>query len=110
MTTVPEALASLETALNGLLAALESGRADVVLAAEEPLAAAVRQLVETAGQPDFDRARVRTVLERVRLALARAQLLGAASAHYIQVVVPNASYGAQGHFVSESRPVVASRG
>jgi hypothetical protein len=110
MTTVPEALASLERALNGLLAALESGRSDAVLAAEGPLALAVRQLLDAASPTDVDRAHVRSALRAVRLSLARAQHLGAASAHYIQVVVPHASYGAHGQLVSETRPAVASKG
>jgi hypothetical protein len=109
MTTVPEALAALDHALTNLMTALESGRPDAVLAAEEPLAVAVRELV-AAGPAGVDRAEVRARLRDVRMTLARVQLLGAASASFIQAVVPNASYGAQGRLVSETRPAIASRG
>ena len=96
MTNLPDALILVESALDRLSAALATGQADAVLAAEEPLANAVQRL-STCPRPTLaDRDRVRTGVRAVRLALAQCQRLGRNSAALEQLLTFNSAYGATG--------------
>jgi len=90
-----DALDRLSAALDGLAASLESGRPDLVLAAEAPVASAVdalntSDLKELARRPDL-----RAAVMNVRLAMMRCQTLGSAAASVAAAVVPT-DYGATG--------------
>jgi hypothetical protein len=80
VTPAPDALTVLVDALDGFAGALESGRADVVLAAEEQLASAVSGLrtadLKTLALDPHTRLRV----DDARLNISRCRAMGAASA------------------------------
>jgi len=106
MTTLPDALTAVETALEGLSVALCTGQPDVVLSAEEPLADAVRRLI-AAPPPESadDRARAYEGIRAVRIALLKCQLLGRSSAGLQQLMTPQSAYTPTGYGAPAARPV-----
>jgi len=102
MTTAPDSLQQLQTALDGLASALESGRADDVLAAETPLAAAVAALAATdlrALAAVSDPATLAAGVDTLRTSLFRCVRLGRTSAGLLDCLIPRAAYGRGGTLV-----------
>jgi D-serine deaminase-like pyridoxal phosphate-dependent protein len=104
VTTRPDALDRAQAALDALLDALRSGRADHVLAVEATLgeAAAVFQAADRnllAGDP----IQIRTRLLTLRTTMARCAALGDVVAEMAGMVRPTASYGRAGR--SQDRPL-----
>ena len=93
MTTSADALRSVADALDALAEALASGRPDRVLAAEEPLAHAVRQLRTVPPPGPADRPRVRVAARAVRLAIARCERIGRVSADIERLMRGESGYG-----------------
>ncbi len=97
MTAAPDVLHRVNSALEGLAAALESGDPDAVLAAEVPLATAVSGLsalpatIETTPSPELALALLNT-----RLAVTRCLTLGRSSADLLAVVASAPGYGPAG--------------
>jgi hypothetical protein len=106
MTTLPDALTAVESALEGLSVAMSTGQPDAVLSAEEPLAEAVRHLLAAPppGSED-DRDRAIAAIRAVRLALLKCQLLGRASAGLQHVVAPQSAYTTNGYGAPARGPV-----
>ncbi len=104
MTAPPDALAAVEIALDRLSAAMATGRPDAVLAAEEPLAAAIRRLVTCPRPTSADRARVHDGVRAVRVALMKCRLLGRASAALEQALALHPAYTATGSRARTSIP------
>ena len=101
--TVPDALDRLQAALEGLAGALQSGQAHLVLAAEGPLADALRA-VDTAARPDAaDRHQIRRRLDRLRGLVARCRAHGSASAGLIDAMFPQTVYGRPGGTIPSVR-------
>jgi hypothetical protein len=97
MTTRTDVLTDLHEALGGLEAAMTSGRADRVLAAEGPLATATANLVSLASRPDgVDRHELRRIVLEARLAMARSHTLGTAAAALATAMFPQQGYGPRG--------------
>ena len=89
---------------------MATGRPEAVLAAEESLGAAVRQLVAAAMSPDIDRSNLAAGLNAVRAALAKCQRLGRASAACLRAVTTaDAAYRADGHMPPVLLRAVESR-
>jgi hypothetical protein len=106
MTTLPDALTAVETALDNLSGALCTGQPAAVLSAEGPLADAVRRLVASPPPESADdRARAYLGIRAVRVALLKCQLLGRASAALQQVMAPQSAYTATGYGAPAGRPV-----
>jgi len=103
--TLADALRTVAAALDALADALASGRPDRVLAAELPLARAVGALTAARLQPGDDRREVRDERLAVRLALARCEHLGRASAALERLFRPQPPYGPASH---RPAPVVSS--
>jgi anti-sigma factor RsiW len=102
MTKAPDSLQTLQAALDGLASALERGRADDVLSAEAPLAAAMAELSATdlgalAGQTDSGA--LGAGVDAVRTSLFRCVRLGRTSASLLDVISPRAAYGRGGTLV-----------
>jgi hypothetical protein len=95
VTHTTDALDRLTLALDGLARSLESGRPDVVLAAEAPLAAAVGAFSVADLGALASRADVRAAVMNVRLAMQRCQTLGDNAADIAAAIIP-AGYGATG--------------
>ena len=93
MTTSADALRTVADALDALAEALASGSPDRVLAAEEPLAHAVRQLTTVPPPIPTDRPRVRVAARAVRLAIARCDRLGRVSADIERLMRGQPAYG-----------------
>lgn len=92
-----DAIERLHTALTGLAHALESGRPDQVLAAEQPLADAAGALSGVDRATLTDPVHLRARLLATRLALARCRALGDLNADLINAMYPaNTSYGRGG--------------
>ena len=108
MTPAPDALTVLIEALDGFACALETGRADAVLTAEELLAAAVSGM-RTADLTLVSRnPATRGRVEEARLKLTRCKAMGAAASG-LSAVVETASYGPRGRQPGAS-PAAASVG
>ena len=95
MSPVPDVFIALIDALDGFAAALESGRADQVLAAEEPLALAATRLrgadrTALATHPDLGRQ-----IEHIHHRLARCRALGTTPGDLLALMAP-ATYGPRG--------------
>ena len=95
MTTAPDTLRRLVDVLDDFSRALETGDADVVLAAEEQVADTVSalrgvNLAHLAQQPS-----VRTSVRDVRLAIERCRRLGRAASDLTALLTPT-SYGPRG--------------
>lgn len=104
MTTRPDALDRAQAALDALLEALRSGRADQVLAVEATLgeAAAVFQAADRrllAGDP----IQIRTRLLTLRHTMARCAALGGAMGELAAMMRPAHNYGRAGR--PEDRPL-----
>jgi hypothetical protein len=102
MTTAPDSHHQLQAALDGLASALESGRADDVLAAETPLAAAVAALTATdlrALAAETDSATLMAGVDAIRTSLFRCVRLGRTSAGLLDCLIPRAAYGRGGILV-----------
>jgi hypothetical protein len=97
MTAPPDALTAVAIALERLSAAMATGRFDAVLAAEEPLAEALRRLMSCPAPGGADRALVIDGVRGVRTALLKCQLLGRASASLAQAMAPHSPYTVRGH-------------
>lgn len=95
MTTAPDALTVVVEALDGFAAALESGRAEAVLAAEELLAVAASGLrtADLSALADHPGARIR--IDEVRLRIARCRAMGQASTDLSTLLAPP-TYGPKG--------------
>lgn len=111
VTSAPDPLTVLTDALHGFARALETGRADAVLAAEEELAAAVSalraaDLTLLSRQPN-----TRARIEDARHKLMQCQAMGAASAGLMAAMAVPA-YGRRGSARSvplPAMPTLASR-
>jgi hypothetical protein len=110
MTHQPDSLPLVTAALDRLSAALVTGRPDAVLAAEESLGAAVRQL--SARRPiagEDPRALVEHV-RAIRVAVGLCECLGRASAALMQATIQSGPYAANGHLAPAIVPgTVVSR-
>ena len=110
MTNLPDALILVESALERLSAAMATGQADAVLAAEEPLGEAVRLLSACPKPAAEDRDRVRNGVRSVRIALAQCQRLGRTSAALEQLLTFGSVYGATGvHAAANHRGTLHAR-
>jgi hypothetical protein len=111
MTTASEALTRVQDALDTLRRALETGRPDVVLAAEGPLSASVLHLsASERSVAPADRGDVRQRLLETRLALTRCRTLGDASAELAAAAWPQAAYGPKGLPMTRAwSPTVSAR-
>src|SRR4051812_22527826 len=89
-------LAALHGALERLTAALVTGQPDPVLAADESLGAAVRQLAGRKRLPAEDRGQLVDAIRAIRVAVGVSQRLGRASAALMQATVQSAAYAADG--------------
>ena len=95
MTPAPDALTVLIEALDGFGAALETGRAEAVLAAEERLAAAVSG-IRTADLALVSRdSRTRGRIEEARHKLTRCRAMGAAASG-LSMLMGMPAYGPKG--------------
>src|ERR1041385_7307061 len=92
---IPDTLANLNHALDNLAPALATRGADEVLAAETPLAAAVRALATLPSADRTDAVELRQTLIDVRVSLARCQALGSCSGQ-LESRMSSVSYGAHG--------------
>jgi len=110
MTPQPDPLALLITALEGLSAALVTGRPDAVLAAEESVGAAARQLSTWRPVAGEDRRPLVDTIRAARLTLSVCERLGRASASLIQATIQSGPYAANGHLAQAIVPgTVVSR-
>jgi hypothetical protein len=111
MTHLTDACAAVTSALEGLSAAMATGRPEAVLAAEEPLALAARQLQSCLSTPGIDRARASVAVRDVRMALQVCQALGRAAASLVELTAGTQQpYTASGRLApSAGRATVASR-
>jgi hypothetical protein len=75
-TTLLDALYGLNTSLDNLARALQSGEPDQVLAAEMPIAEAVHRLAARPPRGDADGAALRASLIAIRVSLGQCQSLG----------------------------------
>jgi hypothetical protein len=108
----PEVLHRVNSALDGLASALESGDPDAVLAAEVPLATAVTALaslpamIGATSSPELALALLNT-----RLAVSRCLALGRSSSDLLAVVTSTPGYGPAGrvHRRAERSSTVESR-
>src|SRR5215471_14212344 len=96
MTSLPDALIALESALEQVSAAMATGSPDSVLAAEESLGVAVRQLVAAAVPAGADRSKLAAGIRTVRQAMAKCQRLGRVSASCLQAITADQPYTASG--------------
>jgi len=109
MAPLTDACADLACALDRLSAALATGRPDAVLAAEEPLAHAVRRLRSCAA-PRLDDGEAAAGVRSVRVALAACLALGRATATLAQAANQYMPYTANGQPMPPSvRATVESR-
>jgi hypothetical protein len=105
-----ERLINVEAALDRLTAALVTGRPDAVLAAEEALGSAARQLASYRPAADADPAELADKLHTVRVAVLLCERLGRASAALIQATVAGGPYAANGQLAAATVPAtVVSR-
>ena len=112
MTTAPDALISLELALNNLAAALVTGRSEAVLAAEGPLRLAVDHLVQMrmSGVPMTGSATdIRARIKAIRIATLKCRALGAASETLCRLVMPDAAYSGRGPRPAVTHSTLESR-
>ena len=100
MTTVPDVLAQLNVALDGLSAALQSGDPEAVLAAEVPLSAAVQALTAIDPATVTPSPSLAVALLDVRFAVERCIRLGRTSADLLSIVTGQSSYGPTGRHVA----------
>jgi len=97
MAHLTDACTNAARALEDLSAAMATGRPDAVLAAEEPLADAVRQLLRACTSlPVEDRALAAASVRSVRVALLKCRALGRTSAALVQAASQFAPYTASG--------------
>jgi hypothetical protein len=95
--TNPDPLVRLQTALDALTNALESGRADAVLAVEPAIAEAVREVERAAPSMSVhDRAEVRRQILKLRLTVFHCAAIGQAVGDLATAMQPAQSYGRQG--------------
>lgn len=110
MTAQPDPLAIVHEALDRLTAALVTGRPDAVLAAEEALGAAARQLAAYRPAADADLNQLADKLRAIRVALLLCERLGRASAALIQTTLAAGPYAANGQLAPAIVPAtVVSR-
>ncbi len=91
MTAIPEALERLQAVLAQLARALETWRTDDVLAAELPLAGAVRALVTLPAPAGGDASSIRAAAAEILGLLSRCRALGA-TAGQLEVAFAPAGY------------------
>ena len=100
MTRLPDTLHRLDDVLGDLVRALESGRAEAVLAVEAPLAAAVAELTsidpETLPIDADARRQLAPVVDALRAHLVSAVRMGHSSAALLATVVGGEAYGPTG--------------
>jgi len=105
-----ERLINVEAALDRLTAALVTGRPDAVLAAEETLGSAVRQLTARLDIADRDPSQLADRIRELRVAVLLCERLGRASAALIQATVAGGPYAANGQLAAATVPAtVVSR-
>jgi hypothetical protein len=110
MTPQPDPLALTTSALEHLRAALVTGQPDAVLAAEESLGVAVRQLSARRPMAGEDRRQLVDAIRAARVAMSVCERLGRASASLMQVTVASGPYAANGHMALATVPgTVVSR-
>lgn len=104
MTTSPDPLDRLQTALDGLADALVAGDAAAVLAME-PILAEATMALRVAGRPDIDSGRheLRLRLLRARLTIERCRRLGAAIGEVAAAMQPATVYSNHRHQPSHVR-------
>jgi hypothetical protein len=94
--TAPDTIDRLQAALEDLAVALASGQSDAVLAAEGPLADAVRALDGGTHPDPADALSWRRRVDTVRGLVARCRALGHASGGLLDAMFPPALYGRGG--------------
>jgi len=99
VTTAPDVLLRLNAALDLLSAALESGDAGEVLAAEQPLASAVHALTAVDRSLVTPSPALGRLLLETRLAVERCRSLGESSSDLLSIVTRQATYGPRGRRV-----------
>ena len=109
MTKIPDAFTDVTAALRELAEALRTGRPELVLAAETPLEAASRGLVDLSKQGNLDPIRRSEGISQVREALATVRLLGDASATLERIVRPARTYDASGRSLGPHASAAESR-
>jgi hypothetical protein len=97
--TVPEVLAQLNAALDGLSAALQSADPEAVLAAEVPLSVAAQGVAAIDPATMTPSPSLAVALFQTRLAVERCITLGRTSADLLAIVTGQSSYGPTGHRV-----------
>jgi len=93
---IEDAIEKVHAALTGLAKALETGDADTVLAAEQPLVEAATALTGIDRAVLTDAVHLRARLLETRLALERCRTLGDASADMLDALYPNSGYERSG--------------
>jgi hypothetical protein len=97
VTSNADPLIRLQTALDALTNALESGRTDAVLAVEPAIAEAVRDLERAAPSMNIqDRAETRRQILKLRLTIFHCAAIGQAVGDLAVAMQPSPSYGRQG--------------
>src|SRR5262245_53097143 len=107
--TTPDALRRVHQALETLASALGDWQPDDVLAAEAPLAAAVRTLTTSTASPG-ELAELRRELINLRVLVSRCGSLGESAAQ-VEAAMFSTGYGARGGRLRLARvqPTIASR-
>jgi hypothetical protein len=105
MSRDPDVFDRVHDALTLLAEALESGRADRVLGAEPPVAAAAAALADAQRDSLVDDVRLRARLLETRLALERCRSLGETSRDLLTVMLPSQqAYGRAGRRATPAAP------
>ena len=105
-TTILEAAARLEQALDELACALVTMNPEPVMRAEETLATAVSILSTVRRGGADEAAEVRAAVSRVRASVARCEALGQTAGAFSRALAPDATYGRGG---TPRAPIVMPR-
>lgn len=92
-TTLGDALARLQSALESLAQALTSGDANAVLSAEVPLGSAASTVAALARRPQPDTDGLAEAIAGVRNAMARCAALGRTAQEFSRAIFPDTVYG-----------------
>lgn len=92
-TTLRDALARLQSALETLAHALTSGDANAVLSAEVPLGSAASAVAAMSRRPQLDTAGLAEAITGVRNAMTRCTALGRTAQEFSRTIFPDTVYG-----------------
>lgn len=92
-TTLRDAVARLQSALDSLAQALTSGDANAVLSAEVPLGSAASAVAAMARRPQPDTDGLAEAVAGVRAAMVRCATLGRTAREFSRAMFPDAVYG-----------------